>query len=117
MTAWTFNDIPDQTGRIAIVTGANTGIGYETARMLALKGADVVLACRNTEKANAAADAIRAEKPAGKLVVEALDLGDLESVKAFADRYLAGHKRLDLLINNAGVMVPPLSQTAQGFEL
>ena len=117
MNAWTFADIPDQTGRIAIVTGANTGIGLETARMLALKGADVVLACRNLEKGQAAASHIRAENPRGKVSVQELDLSDLESVARFASAFGAAHSRLDLLVNNAGVMVPPLGKTKQGFEL
>jgi NAD(P)-dependent dehydrogenase (short-subunit alcohol dehydrogenase family) len=114
---WTFDDIPDQTGRTAIVTGANTGIGLETARMLALKGAEVVLACRDFGKGAAAAERIRAEKPTGKVSVEKLDLSDLDSVAAFASSFAAAHGRLDLLINNAGVMVPPLGRTKQGFEL
>jgi NAD(P)-dependent dehydrogenase (short-subunit alcohol dehydrogenase family) len=117
MTAWTFNDIPDQTGRTAIVTGANTGIGYETARMLAEKGANVVLACRDVGKGKAALEAILAKKPAGKVTVDALDLSDLDSVAAFARAFEASHERLDLLINNAGVMVPPLGRTKQGHEL
>ena len=117
--AWTFEDIPDQTGRMAIITGANTGIGFETARMLAKKGARVVLACRNAEKAKAAMDRIVAEVPAAKAnaKVEALDLSDLESVAAFARAFVSKNDRLDLLINNAGVMVPPFSRTKQGFEL
>jgi len=117
MTAWTFDDIPDQTGRVAIVTGANTGIGLETARMLALKGASVVLACRNPEKGEAALARILAEKPAGSATLGALDLSDLESVAAFADTFASAHERLDLLVNNAGVMVPPLGRTKHGFEL
>jgi NAD(P)-dependent dehydrogenase (short-subunit alcohol dehydrogenase family) len=117
MKPWTFADIPDQTGRIAIVTGANTGIGLETARMLALKGAHVVLACRSPEKGRAALDQILMDRPSGKVVLEALDLSDLESVAAFATRFAAQHTRLDLLINNAGVMAPPLGRTRQGFEL
>jgi NAD(P)-dependent dehydrogenase (short-subunit alcohol dehydrogenase family) len=114
---WGFEDIPDQTGRVAIVTGANTGIGLETARMLALKGAEVVLACRNLEKGKAAAARITAEKPSAKVSVEALDLSDLDSVAAFATRFTQSHSQLDLLINNAGVMIPPFSRTKQGFEL
>jgi NAD(P)-dependent dehydrogenase (short-subunit alcohol dehydrogenase family) len=117
MTSWTFNDIPDQTGRVAIVTGANTGIGLETARMLALKGANVVLACRSREKAEAALARIVAESPKGSASVELLDLSDLDAITAFASAFTASHDRLDLLIDNAGVMVPPLSRTKQGFEL
>jgi NAD(P)-dependent dehydrogenase (short-subunit alcohol dehydrogenase family) len=117
MKRWTFEDIPDQTHRLAIVTGANSGIGYETARMLALRGAHVVMACRNPEKAKAALDRILAEKPAGKVEVAALDLSDLESVNRFAAAFKKQHDKLDLLINNAGVMVPPFGRTKQGFEL
>ncbi|HEX4352598.1 MAG TPA: oxidoreductase, partial [Polyangiales bacterium] len=117
MNRWTFADIPDQTGRTAIVTGANTGIGRETARMLALKGANVILACRNADKGQAAIASILAEKPAGRVSVETLDLSDLESVAAFANDFRSRHDRLDLLIENAGVMVPPLGRTRQGFEL
>jgi NAD(P)-dependent dehydrogenase (short-subunit alcohol dehydrogenase family) len=117
MNQWTFHDIPDQAGRTAIVTGANTGIGLETARMLALKGANVVLACRSLERAQGALEKILAEKPAGRVSVSALDLSDLESVAAFAASFGAKNERLDLLINNAGVMVPPFGRTKQGFEL
>lgn len=117
MTTWTFRDIPDQTGRTAIVTGANTGIGLETARMLALKGANVVLACRNPEKGAAALARIQADNPKGETSLAALDLSDLDSVAAFASAFASKHQRLDLLVNNAGVMVPPLGRTKQGFEL
>jgi NAD(P)-dependent dehydrogenase (short-subunit alcohol dehydrogenase family) len=117
MNAWTFNDLPDQTGRTAIVTGANTGIGLETARMLALRGATVVLACRSLEKGQAAIEKIAAKNPLGKVSLAQLDLSDLDSVEVFATAFTAKHDRLDLLINNAGVMVPPLGQTKQGFEL
>jgi NAD(P)-dependent dehydrogenase (short-subunit alcohol dehydrogenase family) len=117
MGHWNFDSIPDQTGRLAIVTGANTGIGLETARMLALRGANVILACRNLEKGEAAAQRIREEKAAGTVEVQPLDLSDLDSVRAFANRFASSHDRLDLLVNNAGVMVPPLGRTQQGFEL
>lgn len=117
MTDWTFDNIPPQTGRTAIVTGANTGIGYETALALARKGAHVILACRDLKKAEAAVERITAERPAGSARARELDLSDLESVRRFAEKFAAEHERLDLLINNAGVMVPPYSKTAQGFEL
>ena len=117
MTNWTFDDIPNQSGRTAIVTGANTGIGFETARALVQSGADVTLACRNLDKARAALDRILSETPDGKARVEQLDLADLENVQAFAQRFADDNDRLDLLILNAGVMVPPESKTAQGFEL
>jgi NAD(P)-dependent dehydrogenase (short-subunit alcohol dehydrogenase family) len=109
------NTIPDQHGRIAIVTGANSGIGLEAARELARAGAHVVMACRNTAKGDSAAETIRAEVPDAQLAVEALDLASLDSIREFADRY--PHETLDLLINNAGVMVPPYTKTADGFEL
>ena len=102
MQNWTFDDIPDQTGRVAIVTGANTGIGYETARMLALKGANVVLACRNADKGRAAALRILEEKPTGAITVEALDLSDLDSVAEFSRSFTSRHERLDLLIESFG---------------
>src|SRR5262245_29363075 len=117
MSAWTFADIPPQHGRTAIVTGANTGIGYETARALARKGARVVLACRNLDKATQAAGRLSLESPLAKVEAQQLDLSDLDSVRAFCSATLATTSRLDILVNNAGVMVPPFSRTAQGFEL
>lgn len=108
--------LPDQSGRMAIVTGANSGIGFETARVLADKGATVIMACRNLGKANPKADEIRAGHPKGTVDVMELDLSDLESVKRFTDAFRARHARLDLLINNAGIMVPPYGKTVQGFE-
>ena len=114
---WTFADIPDQSGRIAIVTGANSGIGEPTARELARAGSSVILACRNPEKAEAALDRIRRAVPDADLRFMPLDLSDLSTVHEFADRFQSEHERLDLLINNAGVMVPPYSKTKDGFEL
>ncbi len=113
---WSEKDVPDQTGRVAIVTGANSGIGWDTARVLAQKGATVIMACRSMERGNSAAEKINALRPSGKIVVMQLDLGDLNSVKAFAADFRAKYQRLDLLINNAGVMMPPYGKTKQGFE-
>ena len=115
--AWGEKDVPDQTGRIAIVTGANSGIGLETARVLAQKGAQVVLACRSKEKGEAACANITQGDPQAKVEFQPLDLSSLESVKTFADNFTANHQNLDLLINNAGVMmVPSLERTVDGFE-
>jgi len=115
--SWTAKDIPDQTDRVAIVTGANSGIGLETARELCRKGATVALACRSEERANEALADIRAEIPHAKVEFLRLDLADLEQVREFAGVVSERFDRLDLLINNAGVMIPPESKTTQGFEL
>ena len=117
MANWSFSDSPDQRGRTALVTGANTGLGFETARMLAAKGTQVILACRNADKGEAAIKRILQQHPQSSLHLEQLDLSDLSSVTACAERLLHRGTKLDLLINNAGVMVPPLSRTKQGFEL
>lgn len=117
MKKWTLDQMPDQTGRTAIVTGANTGIGFETAAALAAKNASVVLACRNRAKADDAIERIRERTPDARLEFIELDLASLASVGRFADTYRAAHDRLDLLINNAGVMIPPLGRTEDGFEL
>jgi NAD(P)-dependent dehydrogenase (short-subunit alcohol dehydrogenase family) len=114
---WTAERIPDQGGRTAVVTGANSGLGLVTARELARKGAAVVLACRNLAKGEAARSEIEAAAPGAPLELEELDLSSLDSVRAFAERFRGRHDGLDLLINNAGVMAPPRSQTADGFEL
>jgi NAD(P)-dependent dehydrogenase (short-subunit alcohol dehydrogenase family) len=114
---WTAADMPDQEGRTAVVTGANSGLGLAAARALAVAGAEVVLACRNLEKGEAAVDSIRADLPDALLVLEELDLSSLASVRDFAARFGAEHGGLDLLINNAGVMAPPRRETADGFEL
>ncbi len=117
MTSWNFDEVPSQLGRTAIVTGANSGIGFAAARMLARKGASVVLACRDPQKGANALQGIRAENPIGAVTLEALDLADFDSVAAFAQHFAANHDRVDLLINNAGVMIPPLGRTRQDHEL
>jgi NAD(P)-dependent dehydrogenase (short-subunit alcohol dehydrogenase family) len=114
---WTARDIPPQNGRLAVVTGANSGIGLIAARELARAGARVVLACRDTEKGAAAEREIKPQAPDAIIEVTALDLASLDSVRAFAKRFLAEHDGLDLLINNAGVMAPPRRTTSDGFEL
>ncbi|BBY63288.1 SDR family NAD(P)-dependent oxidoreductase [Mycolicibacterium helvum] len=114
---WTAADIPDQTGRTAVITGANTGLGYETAHALAGRGARLVLAVRNLDKGKAAADLIGRRYPGADVAVQELDLTSLESVRAAADQLRASHDRIDLLINNAGVMMTPKQTTEDGFEL
>jgi NAD(P)-dependent dehydrogenase (short-subunit alcohol dehydrogenase family) len=120
MTAnkWTEADVPDQTGRVAIVTGSNTGLGYETARVLAARGAQVVLAVRDTEKGKAAAAKIIGLSPRADIKVQPLDLGSLQSVRTAAEEIKAAYPRIDLLINNAGLMYPsPRETTKDGFEV
>jgi NAD(P)-dependent dehydrogenase (short-subunit alcohol dehydrogenase family) len=114
---WTEADVPDQTGRVAIVTGSNTGLGFDTARVLAEHGASVVLAVRDTEKGKAAQDRILKTAPRADISIQPLDLGSLRSVRAAAEDLRAAYPRIDLLINNAGVMVPPKQVTPDGFEL
>ncbi|GAB1404947.1 oxidoreductase [Lentimicrobium sp.] len=114
----TFNiqDIPLQSGRIAIVTGANDGLGFQTALAMSKKGIKVVMACRNLEKGDKARREIIRQQPEAKPELMHLDLSKLSSVHAFADEYMQKHDRLDLLINNAGIMIPPYTLTANGFE-
>jgi NAD(P)-dependent dehydrogenase (short-subunit alcohol dehydrogenase family) len=116
-TNWTTENIPDLTGKIAIVTGANSGIGYETARALAYKGASVVLACRNLDKGEAATRQIVQAHPGAQAELLPLDLSDLASIRRFASEFADHYDRLDLLINNAGIMAIPFGKTADGFEL
>ncbi|MFJ7326002.1 oxidoreductase [Streptomyces cyaneofuscatus] len=115
--SWTVERIPDQTGRVAVVTGANSGLGLATARALARRGGHVILAVRDKEKGRRAVADIAAGQPGAKLEVRRLDLADLDSVRAFSDTLHADRPRLDLLVNNAGVMAPPRSSGAQGYEL
>jgi NAD(P)-dependent dehydrogenase (short-subunit alcohol dehydrogenase family) len=114
---WTATDVPDQTGRVAVVTGANTGIGYETARVLAERGAHVVLAVRNEDKGRAAVDRITAATPHADVVVRHLDLTSLDDIRETSDGLRADYPRIDLLINNAGVMWTPKGTTKDSFEL
>jgi NAD(P)-dependent dehydrogenase (short-subunit alcohol dehydrogenase family) len=114
---WDAEDIPDQSGRVAVVTGANSGLGLVTARELARAGAAVVMACRNLDKGHAAVENVRAAVPRAQVQLEELDLASLASVRGFAERFKATHDGLDLLINNAGVMGTPRRRTADGFEL
>ena len=115
---WTAADIPDQSGRTAVVTGANSGLGYDTAALLAGKGAHVVLAVRNLDKGTEALDRIKKTTPNAVVTLQQLDLSSLASVRAAADELRAAHPRIDLLINNAGVMyVPTRETTAEGFEM
>ena len=114
---WTEEDIPDQTGRVAVVTGANTGLGLETGRALANRGATVVLAVRSTDKGQAAVEEIHSKAPGAALQVLELDLASLASVRSAAERLGSDHQQIDLLINNAGVMSTPRRMTADGFEL
>ena len=117
MSHWSANQIPDQSGRLAVVTGANSGLGLETARALAAAGATVVITARDRAKGEAARQRITAETPDAAVEARVLDLAALESVRGFAAGIAADHPRIDMLINNAGVMMPPRGETADGFEL
>ena len=114
---WTVERIPDLSGKTILVTGGNSGIGYEAARQFARKGAHVVLACRDGQKGHAARDAITSEYPQSSVEAMKLDLASLASVRAFAKAYRTRHQTLDVLCNNAGVMALPYRQTADGFEM
>lgn len=115
-----FNEesIPDQTGKQVIITGSNSGIGFEAAKVLAAKHAEITMACRNTAKGESAAETIRAAHPGAAITVMELDLADLDSVRQFAEQFKESHEELHLLINNAGVMAPPKRrETSDGFEI
>ena len=114
---WSESNVPEQTGRVFIVTGANSGLGLENSRVLAAKGAHVVMAARNLEKADQAELSIRAAQPDASLEVRQLDLASLDSVEKFAGGVSSEHGHIDVLINNAGVMAVPESKTADGFEM
>jgi NAD(P)-dependent dehydrogenase (short-subunit alcohol dehydrogenase family) len=114
---WTADDLPDLAGKTIVITGANSGIGYEAAVQFARKRAAVVLACRSVDKGRAAADQIEARTPGAAVEVLELDLASLASVRAFAERFRGAHRELHVLVNNAGVMALPYRRTADGFEM
>ncbi len=116
-TPWTIQDIPSQEGRIAVITGANSGLGYHTTLGLSERGARVIMACRNLEKGEKARTLIEQSHPAVLPEVWELDLANLSSVEAFAVRYSGRFRKLDLLINNAGLMAIPYHRTRDGFEM
>lgn len=115
--AWSVADLPDQSGRTFVVTGANSGIGLEAVQALAVRGATVVMACRNQDKAQAARDQVLTQTPKATLPIVPLDLSDLDSVRACAEQVLADYDRIDVLVNNAGIMAIPHQTTSQGFEM
>ncbi len=115
--SWGRGDIPDQSGRTTVVTGANGGLGLETARALAAAGANVVMAARNQQRATEAMEEIRSGVPDARLTLVELDLGSLDSVQKAAERILSEHETIDLLVNNAGVMGIPEHRTVDGFEM
>lgn len=117
MSGWTASDMPDQSGRVVIITGANSGLGLESTRELAGRGATIVMACRSLERGNGAREEVLKTVPDAQLQVMQLDNASLDSVRAFADAFLAEYDRLDFLINNAGVMAIPRQETDDGFEM
>ena len=117
MTGWTAEDIPDQTGRTAVVTGANSGLGLVTSRELARANATVVMACRDPGRGEQARAEVMAVAPGAEVALERLDLAALASVREFAAKVARDRGRIDILVNNAGVMGPPRGETADGFEL
>src|SRR5215813_12824269 len=117
MAGWTADDIPDQAGRTVLVTGGNSGLGYQTVLQLARKGARVLLAARDRARGTAALERLGTEAPGSRAELAQIDLADLTSVERFAAGFLAGGRELDVLVNNAGVMaIPRRETTAQGYE-
>ena len=114
---WTAQDIPNLSGKIIVITGANSGLGFESSKVLAKKGATVVMAVRNIKKGEKAKSDILKDQPQASLDLMRLDVGDLSSVREFAEAFKAKYDRLDILINNAGVMAIPRQETADGFEM
>ncbi len=114
---WTSEDMPDQSGKVFIITGANSGLGKEATFRLAKKNAEVVMACRNEEKGRQSMNEIKEKVPHAKLAVKKLDLSDLKSVDEFTDQFLQSYGRLDVLMNNAGIMQPPRMNSVQGYEI
>jgi NAD(P)-dependent dehydrogenase (short-subunit alcohol dehydrogenase family) len=115
--SWSTADIPDLSGRTAVVTGANGGLGFETSRALAARGAHVVLACRDLLKGGVASEHIAKEHPSASVELAELDLSSLASIRSFAEGFASRHAQLHILCNNAGVMALPYRQTADGFEM
>jgi NAD(P)-dependent dehydrogenase (short-subunit alcohol dehydrogenase family) len=113
---WTTEKIPDLTGKVIIVTGANSGLGFEAAKEFARKGAQTILACRSMDKAQAALDQIKQEIPEASAEIMQLDLASLASVREFAETFKSRYDRLDILVNNAGIMWVPYQKTEDGFE-
>lgn len=114
---WNSNDMPSLEGQVWVVTGANSGLGLESSRALALKGATVVMGCRDPQRAQSGADDVKKSAPNAKLELESLDLASLKSIEDFCARMATAHPVIDGLINNAGVMATPRKTTADGFEL
>ena len=113
---WTIENMPDLSGKTILVTGGNSGLGYESVKAFALKGAEVILASRSIEKGEEAKAAILKDVPGGNIKVMQLDLGDLDSVRNFASAFKQSYQKLDVLLNNAGIMMTPYATTKDGFE-
>lgn len=117
VSKWNADNIPELTDRVVIVTGANCGLGYEDTKALTSKGATIIMACRDINKAEEALAQIQQETPNAKADIMQIDLADLASIRRFAGQFMSEYDRLDILINNAGLMIPPFMKTADGFEI